>query len=255
MPALLQVSAELEAVERHDRAHADPATRACRSVSMALTRWSQASTMRRRGVTGLNFFSPRGELETALPYRELRQQAVDLAPRLAGCDARARRPRGHRRRDLARLRHACSSPASMPGSCRCPLPLCINIGGHDAYVERLRGMLVAAGARLAVAPADLMATLEEAAHGHRRCLVATAAEIAAGWPAIGTSGRRSAPTSPATSSIPRAAPASRAACWSRSGRSPPTRARSPCTAWRCAPTTAAPPGCRSTTTWAWSAAA
>ena len=32
-----------------------------------------------RGITGLNFFSSRGELETVLPYRELRRRALDLA--------------------------------------------------------------------------------------------------------------------------------------------------------------------------------
>src|SRR5689334_22556882 len=36
------------------------------------------------GATGLNFFSARDELETALPYRELRERALDLALRLAG---------------------------------------------------------------------------------------------------------------------------------------------------------------------------
>jgi len=34
------------------------------------------------GQTGANFFSARGELELALPYRELRARAVDMALRL-----------------------------------------------------------------------------------------------------------------------------------------------------------------------------
>ena len=146
------------------------------------------------GVTGLNFFSPRGELETALSYRELRQQAVDLAPRLAGYNVE----RGDRvaivaetSPDFVRMFFACQYAGLVP----VPLPLCINIGGHDAYVERLRGMLVAAGARLAIAPADLVATLEEAAHSSDVACVATAQDVA-GWPAIDTSVRPLGPDEP-----------------------------------------------------------
>ena len=62
-----------------------------------------------------------------------------------------------------------------------PLPLCINIGGHDAYVERLRGMLVAAGARLAVAPGRSAGDAwARRPHGTDVACVATAAEIATG---------------------------------------------------------------------------
>ena len=93
-----------------------------------------------QGVTGFNFFSSRGDLETALPYHELRRRAVNLAGRLAGCGAE----RGDRVAIVAE-----TSPAFVTVFFACqyaglvpvPLPLCINIGGHDAYVERLRGML------------------------------------------------------------------------------------------------------------------
>ena len=34
-----------------------------------------------KGETGCNFFSPRGELQTALTYREIRARAVELAQR------------------------------------------------------------------------------------------------------------------------------------------------------------------------------
>ncbi len=132
------------------------------------------------GVTGFNFFSSRGELETVLPYSELRQRARDLAGRLAGCGAE----RGDRvaivaetTPDFVTVFFACQYAGLVP----VPLPLCINIGGHDAYVERLRGMLIAAGARIAVAPADLTATLIEAADTTEVTRVATAAEIAC-WP-------------------------------------------------------------------------
>lgn len=134
-----------------------------------------------RGETGFNFFTARGELATALPYRELRRQAHELALRLGGAGLE----RGDRVAIVAE-----TSPEFVTAFFACqyagfvavPLPLCINIGGHDAYVERLRGMLQSAGARLAVAPADLLATLREAALGTGVARVATAAEIAAWEP-------------------------------------------------------------------------
>jgi fatty-acyl-CoA synthase len=134
-----------------------------------------------RGETGLNFFSPRGELEAALPYRELRRRAIDLAGRLAGAGGVGRGDRvaivAETSPDFVTVFFACQYAGLVP----VPLPLCINIGGHEAYVERLRGMLTAAGARIAVAPADLLATLLEAAETTDVARVATAAEIA-GWP-------------------------------------------------------------------------
>lgn len=133
-----------------------------------------------KGVTGLNFFSARGELLTALPYRDLRQRAIDLGARLAG----SKLERGDRVAIVAETSpefvtvfFACQYAGLVP----VPLPLCINIGGHDAYVQRLRGMLAAAGARLAVAPDDLLATLTEAAIDTDVVGVSTVAEIET-WP-------------------------------------------------------------------------
>src|SRR3954471_17032493 len=132
------------------------------------------------GMTGFNFFSSRGELDAVLPYAELRLQALDLARRLAATGLE----RGDRvaivaetSPDFVKVFFACQ----YAGLVAVPLPLCINIGGHDAYVERLRAMLEAAGAKLTVAPADLVATLVEAADGTDVFRVATAGEIA-NWP-------------------------------------------------------------------------
>jgi fatty-acyl-CoA synthase len=134
-----------------------------------------------QGETGFNFFSARGDLVEVLPYRRLRERALDLATRLAGGELE----RGDRvaivaetSADFVTTFFACQYAGLVP----VPLPLCINIGGHDAYVQRLRGMLVSASARLAVAPADLMPTLTEAALTTGVLAVATAADIAT-WPA------------------------------------------------------------------------
>src|SRR5690606_41616302 len=54
-----------------------------------------------------------------------------------------------------------------------PRPLAVNFGGRDAYVERLRRMLQTAEARVAIASADLVATLRAAAAGTAADLVGT----------------------------------------------------------------------------------
>jgi fatty-acyl-CoA synthase len=115
-----------------------------------------------RGETGCNFYSPRGELEVALSYRELRERALDLASRLPS----ARLMRGDRVAIVAETTpdflvffFACQYAGMIP----VPLPLSVNFGGREAYEGRLRGMLMAAGARAAVASADLLDTLRAAA--------------------------------------------------------------------------------------------
>lgn len=119
-----------------------------------------------KGDTGCNFFSPRGELDTALTYREIRDQAIALAQRFE----RAGIERGSRVALVAETGpnfliffYACQYAGLIP----VPLPLTIHLGGHDAYVDRLRNMLAKAGAQVAVGPADMLHYLKEAAGGLR----------------------------------------------------------------------------------------
>jgi fatty-acyl-CoA synthase len=133
------------------------------------------------GDTGVNFFSSRGSLERAMPYRELREEALALARRLTATQL----VRGDRigviaetSRDFLAVFFACQYAGLVP----VPLPLSINFGGKDAYVERLRGMLRAAGARAAVAGPELIGILREAVVGTAVEFAATADELAT-WPA------------------------------------------------------------------------
>ena len=87
--------------------------------------------------------------------------------------------------DFVTMFFACQYAGLVP----VPLPLCINIGGHDAYVERLRGMLAAAGARLAVAPADLAGDAGRGRRRHRRRLASPRPPRSATWPASARAGR------------------------------------------------------------------
>ena len=129
-----------------------------------------------QGDTGVNFFSSRGSLETTLPYRELRARALGLGARLVATGLR----RGDRigiiaetSPDFLAAFFACQYAGFVP----VPLPLSINFGGKDAYVERLRGMLDAAGARAAMAGPELVGILHEAVVGTEVQLTVTAAEL------------------------------------------------------------------------------
>jgi len=124
------------------------------------------------GQTGSNFFSARGELEDTLPYRDLRERAVALALGLAGLDL----PRGTRIAIVADTTpeflvffFACQYAGLVP----VPLPLSVNFGGRAAYEERLSGMIRTARARVAVASADLIDALRNAAAGSTASLVGT----------------------------------------------------------------------------------
>ncbi len=116
-----------------------------------------------RGVTGANFYAA-GKLATALPYRTLRAQALDLAQRLA----RLGLQRGTRLAivaettpDFLRFFFACQYAGLVPVA----LPSAVNLGGHDAYVRKLRGMLQACDAAVAVASPSFVGFLGEAVSG------------------------------------------------------------------------------------------
>lgn len=131
------------------------------------------------GDTGFNFYSPRGELADVLPYKALRERAISAAKRIHALGLK----RGDRMGIVADSSvqfvvsfFTCQYAGLIP----VPLPLSINFGGREAYVERLRGMLVAAGARGAIAPADLVDTVWEAAQPTAVRFAGTLADIEAG---------------------------------------------------------------------------
>ena len=117
-----------------------------------------------RGETGCNFFSSRGEPARSLTYAEIRSEAIDLALRLSSLKL----PRGSRFAIVAETTphfltffYACQYIGLIP----VPLPLSINLGGHDAHVARLRSMLSAARPAAAVASGELLPSLIEATAG------------------------------------------------------------------------------------------
>ena len=125
-----------------------------------------------RGETGYNFFSGRGKPTSALTYAQLREDAIDLARRLVAAGFTA----GSRVAIVAETTpefliffYACQYASLVP----VPLPLSLNVGGHQAYVTRLRGMLSAARPCAAAGSTEIVRFLREAAEGLGLSLVDT----------------------------------------------------------------------------------
>ncbi len=113
-----------------------------------------------KGESGFNFYDHRGELESVLSYRDLRDDARVLARRLLGLGCKP----GDRVGIIAetdpmfhRFFFACQYAGLIPLA----LPAGIQLGAHKAYVGQIRRMLESCGAAIAVAPASHMAFLEE----------------------------------------------------------------------------------------------
>ena len=129
-----------------------------------------------QGETGINFYSGRGQLVEALPYRVLRQQALDYAHRLLALEltpgeqiAIIAETDG----DFVRAFCACQYAGLVP----VPLPLPLAFAGWETYVATLRRMIRKADALAAFAPEILLPWLREATEGLGLRLVATLAEL------------------------------------------------------------------------------
>jgi fatty-acyl-CoA synthase len=106
------------------------------------------------GESGLNFYSGRGELTQAMPYRELRDEALLLARRLLALGLAP----GERvaiiaetSPDFVRGFFACQYAGLVP----VPLPLPLAFGGRDTYVTHVRRLIAQARATALFAPAAL----------------------------------------------------------------------------------------------------
>ncbi len=133
---------------------------------------SEALDYAARGKTGANFYNGRGHLEEALPYAQLRDEAMDVAARLAGLGLE----RGSRVAlvaetcpDFLRFFYGCQYAGMVP----VPLPASIHLGGHKAYVAQLRRLLLNCRADVAVAPELFLSFLREAAEGLPLAFVGT----------------------------------------------------------------------------------
>ncbi len=119
------------------------------------------------GTTGYNFYDAKGNLRSTLPYRVLKQNARVSARRLLGLGLAI----GDRIAIVAdttpefiELFFACRYAGLIPFA----MPLPVNLGSHAVYVQQLRGILEGSQANVALANADYINFLGEAAEGLQR---------------------------------------------------------------------------------------
>ena len=119
------------------------------------------------GTTGYNFYDAKGNLRSTLPYRVLKENARVSARRLLGLGLAI----GDRIAIVAdttpefiELFFACRYAGLIPFA----MPLPVNLGSHAVYVQQLRGILEGSQANVALANADYINFLGEAAEGLQR---------------------------------------------------------------------------------------
>jgi fatty-acyl-CoA synthase len=116
------------------------------------------------GVTGCNFYDARGKLRDVLSYTELRERAQSAALRLLKLGLK----KGDRvaliadtEADFIVLFFACRYAGMLPYA----MPVPVNLGSHNIYVQQLTGLLKGGDAAIAIAPDDFIGFLQEAAEG------------------------------------------------------------------------------------------
>ena len=131
-----------------------------------------------RTTKGINFYSRRGELEIALPFRDLRDEAQETALKLVQLGLK----RGARvaliaetSADFAILFMACQYAGLLP----VPLPLPTSFGGREGYVQQLHRQMQSCTASGVVAPVDMQDLVKQAAEGLNLKFVASADDIRA----------------------------------------------------------------------------
>ncbi|MBM3650497.1 MAG: AMP-binding protein, partial [Alphaproteobacteria bacterium] len=115
-----------------------------------------------RGETGVTFYSVRGEILSALAWREIRERAQVTARRLIGAGFAP----GERLLVTADTWPGFFDAffgAQYAGLVPVPVSVPVGIGGKDVYLEQLRRQLAASGAVAAVGVDDLAGFLAEAA--------------------------------------------------------------------------------------------
>ena len=116
------------------------------------------------GETGVNFSTGLGMMYASIPYRELREQCLELAGKLLSLGVE----KGDRVALVAetdpefiRFFFACQYAGLVPVA----LPTSIKLGAHSVYVGQLQRLLEASSAALAVASEGYLGFLREASEG------------------------------------------------------------------------------------------
>lgn len=121
---------------------------------------SEALDYASTGITGLNFYSVRGELEHVLPYSELRKQAIERAAHLTtetepgdlvGLIAETSP-------DFAIMFFACQYAGVLP----VPISVPVTLGSNEFYKDQLKRICETAGLHSLLAPQSILGVAQEA---------------------------------------------------------------------------------------------
>lgn len=133
------------------------------------------------GLTGLNFYSGRGELAAALSYRNLRADARDLARRLLSLGllrGQSIALIAETSPDFVRLFFACQYAGLVP----VPMPLPFAFGGRETYVSHVERLVQESRSAALFAPESLVSWLAPMAEAAGLRICGTVADLA-GQPA------------------------------------------------------------------------
>ncbi|HOP18960.1 MAG TPA: fatty acyl-AMP ligase [Parvularculaceae bacterium] len=112
------------------------------------------------GEAGYNFYNLRGELASSLPYSEVKARAQALAKKLAGQFERGARVAmvAETSPEFMTTFFACQYAGIVPA----PMPMPVNLGGKEGYLNQIRQMIMGAKAAAVIGPAALNGFLSEA---------------------------------------------------------------------------------------------
>ncbi|MEL6692890.1 MAG: fatty acyl-AMP ligase [Pseudomonadota bacterium] len=121
---------------------------------------SEALDYAATGITGLNFYSVRGELEYALTYTELRERAIDTAARLT-TETESGELVGliaETSPEFAVMFFACQYAGVLP----VPISVPVTLGSNEFYKDQLKRICETAGLHCLLAPSSILGLAQEA---------------------------------------------------------------------------------------------
>lgn len=121
---------------------------------------SEALDYASTGITGLNFYSVRGELEHVLPYSELREQAIERAAHLTTETAPGDLVGliAETSPDFAIMFFACQYAGVLP----VPISVPVTLGSNEFYKDQLKRICETAGLHSLLAPQSILGVAQEA---------------------------------------------------------------------------------------------
>jgi fatty-acyl-CoA synthase len=128
------------------------------------------------GDTGFNFYSSRGALAQVVPYSHLRSLALSSARKLLSAGLKPGDRVGivaETGVDFMAVFFGCQYAGLIP----CPIPYSMHIGGKEAYIARVAGMLRAAAAIAVISTIEMEPAMREASALSGTALVLTHAQL------------------------------------------------------------------------------